>query len=294
MEFEKIKNDLDKISLPVYVQFVAENNGRTCIACQRWHGKIFDKDDPLRPQLPLHPNCRCRYQDIPINGNSTILQAEKQNIASTLVGRYSITAEQADSLAKQIVVAKMEKKELASEKLFLLFNGRYLLSSDGQLMLNAVSGKPISEVYSEWSKMDMLSTQQTVTRKFNYSYQRQGIANTGGVPEGLYYILCSEMRSIMTSPVSHFFGQRGWGSYSWSMHPCKNTNMRERGNFFIHGGSESSSAGCIDLREHDVTLYSFLHRASKNKLYVYVNYFEENIAVSEKNMIFPVLYPMTY
>ena len=188
----------------------------------------------------------------------------------------------------------MENKTLAAENFFLIFNGRYLVSSDGSLMLNAVSGKPVSEKHSSWSKINITGAEQTVTRTFNYSYDRQGIKNTGGIPEGVYYILQSETRSIITSPISHFFGRRGWGSYSWSLHPCKNTNTRERSGFFIHGGSESTSAGCIDLREHDITFNTFLHHSSKKKLYIYIRYPEENVSVSEKNMILPAFNPGSY
>jgi len=294
MDHEKIKSELDRISLPMYVKFIAENNTRTCSECQRFDGKIYDRDDSQRPTLPLHPNCRCKYEDVPITEKSIILQNEKQSIAADIVIKHSVSAELADTLAKQIIIAKMENTTLESGKTFLLFNGRYLFSSDGRLLLNAVSGKPVSEVFSRWSQINIIGAEQTATRTFNYSYERQGIKKTGGIPEGLYFILRSETRSIMTSPISHFFGRRGWGSYSWSLHPCKKTNTRERSGFFVHGGAESTSAGCIDLREHDMTFNSFLHHYPENKWYVYVNYPEENVTVSEKNMVLPALNPQTY
>ena len=294
MDLEKIQVELNRASLPQYIKFVAENNSKTCIDCQRWDGKIFDSNDTNCPILPLHPNCRCKYQNMPTNAQSLTLHAEKQNIVTVLVRKHNISTEHAESLAKQILIAKMENKTLAAENFFLIFNGRYLVSSDGSLMLNAVSGKPVSETHSSWSKINITGAEQTVTRTFNYSYDRQGIKNTGGIPEGVYYILQSETRSIITSPISHFFGRRGWGSYSWSLHPCKNTNTRERSGFFIHGGSESTSAGCIDLREHDITFNTFLHHSVKKKLYIYIRYPEENVSVSEKNMILPAFNPGSY
>lgn len=294
MDLERTQLELNRTSLPQYIKFVAESNNKTCLDCQRWDGKIFDKNAPNRPVLPLHPNCRCKYQDIPANTKISTLHAEKQHTVAALVRKHNISTEQAESLAEQILIAKMENKKLDSESIFLIFNGRYLASSDGSLMLNAVSGKPVSEKHSSWSPTNMTGAEQTVTRIFNYSYERQGIKNTGGIPEGLYYILQSETRSIITSPVSHFFGRRGWGSYSWSLHPCENTNTRERSGFFIHGGSESTSAGCIDLREHDITFNSFLYRSAKKKLYIYIRYPEENVSVSEKNMVLPTFNPGNY
>ena len=84
----------------------------------------------------------------------------------------------------------MENKTLAAENFFLIFNGRYLVSSDGSLMLNAVSGKPVSEKHSSWSKINITGAEQTVTITFNYSYDRQGIKNTGD-PRGsiLYFTI---------------------------------------------------------------------------------------------------------
>lgn len=294
MDLENTQNELDRISMPKYVKFIAEHDSKTCVDCQRWDGKIFDAEDSNRPILPLHPNCRCKYQDMPANEKSLIFHEEKKHTVAMLTRKHNISTAQADVLAKQILIAKMENKKLESENLFFIFNGRNLVSSDGTLMLNAVSGKPVSEKFSPWSKINMTGAEQTVTRTFNYSYERQGIKNTGGIPEGLYYILKSETRSILTSPISHFFGRRGWGSYSWSLHPCENTNTRGRSGFFIHGGSESTSAGCIDLREHDITFNSFLHNSGKKKIYVYISYPEENVSVSEKNMVLPTFTPQSH
>ena len=84
MDLEKTQVELNRASLPQYIKFVAENNSKTCIDCQRWDGKIFDKADFNRPVLPLHPNCRCKYQDIPMNARSSTLHAEKQHTAAVL------------------------------------------------------------------------------------------------------------------------------------------------------------------------------------------------------------------
>ena len=48
-----------------FVCFSAELGKNCCKACQENHGKIFEADDPERPEIPLHPNCRCKY--IPID-----------------------------------------------------------------------------------------------------------------------------------------------------------------------------------------------------------------------------------
>ena len=70
MDLEKIQAELNRATLPRYIKFVAENNSKTCIDCQRWDGKIFDNNDTNRPLLPLHPNCRCKYKNMPTNTQS--------------------------------------------------------------------------------------------------------------------------------------------------------------------------------------------------------------------------------
>ena len=70
-------------------------------------------------------------------------QTEKGEIAATLKSLHSLSDETAAELAEQTIIARMENGVLEKEKLFLLFNGRYLMSSDGQLLLDAVAGKAV-------------------------------------------------------------------------------------------------------------------------------------------------------
>ena len=72
---------------------------------------------------------------------------------------------------------------------FLLFNGRYLISSNGKLILDAVSGKPVEE---DAIKIENHPTEDhvsvaTVSKKFDYSIERQKLKGIGGIPEGIYY-----------------------------------------------------------------------------------------------------------
>jgi SPP1 gp7 family putative phage head morphogenesis protein len=41
------------------VEWLATLEQNTCEECARLDGRIFDLDDPKRPKLPRHPNCRC-------------------------------------------------------------------------------------------------------------------------------------------------------------------------------------------------------------------------------------------
>lgn len=44
------------------MQFVASGDN-TCDECASYDGKVYDKDDPDAPELPIHPNCDCEYED---------------------------------------------------------------------------------------------------------------------------------------------------------------------------------------------------------------------------------------
>ena len=63
---ERKKMDIDKIVQKLakktkIVKFVSEKGVNSCNICRSYHGKIFTEDDPKKPELPLHPNCRCKF-----------------------------------------------------------------------------------------------------------------------------------------------------------------------------------------------------------------------------------------
>ena len=49
------KNGVDRV---VYSGVLDD---RTCWRCRKLFGKVFDVNDPRRPSIPQHPNCRCFY-----------------------------------------------------------------------------------------------------------------------------------------------------------------------------------------------------------------------------------------
>ena len=48
-------------------------------------------------------------------------------------------------IAAQIINARRANSKIKNQPLFLLFNGSKLISSDGKLVLKAVSGVPVSK-----------------------------------------------------------------------------------------------------------------------------------------------------
>lgn len=41
--------------------FTTEDDIHVCPTCYPYHNRIYDNDDPYKPEIPVHPNCRCRY-----------------------------------------------------------------------------------------------------------------------------------------------------------------------------------------------------------------------------------------
>ncbi len=112
--------------------------------------------------------------------------------------------------------------------LSLHFNGQVLQAQGAKkiVYLPAVSGRSIDG-------------------RFNYSHERQKVADQGPIPEGEYWIQPVELQENTWYSLRN--PRAAWGDYWITIHPYPNTETYKRGGFFIHGGSTPGSAGCIDL-----------------------------------------------
>jgi hypothetical protein len=82
----------------------------------------------------------------------------------------------------------------------------------------------------------------------DYSPERQRMRGEGPIPEGRYWITPSEIWEA--GIINWIIGRTtAWGNFRISIHPYPDTDTFGRGGFFIHGGSEPGSAGCIDLTD---------------------------------------------
>jgi len=82
---------------------------------------------------------------------------------------------------------------------------------------------------------------------FDYSAAAQHARGEGPIPEGLYWI---DPRQLVDLEDRWFYGllyEKAWGTDRVTIHPYPDTETYGRGGFFIHGGTEPGSAGCIDL-----------------------------------------------
>lgn len=138
----------------------------------------------------------------------------------------------------RIYIAERGDSELAECPVSLTFDGSRLVMSGAvntgrvsrpSLAFAAVSGKPDEH------------------GRFDYSPERQRQRNIGPIPEGSYWLDPRQMQSLwLKGLLSGSFG-RAWGSHRITIHPFDATATFGRGGFFIHGGADAGSAGCIDL-----------------------------------------------
>ena len=93
MNLEELTKKISAI-LPEYWCFIAEKKGNCCERCRRFDGKIFRDDDPAKPELPLHPHCRCSWRKatvqeslkamIPVNINNQIPSYAEESLDNVI------------------------------------------------------------------------------------------------------------------------------------------------------------------------------------------------------------------
>ena len=62
MELDQIIQMLKGKTEIKLVKFISDKGPGSCEECLKHHGEVFQLDDPNKPKLPIHPNCRCKYE----------------------------------------------------------------------------------------------------------------------------------------------------------------------------------------------------------------------------------------
>ena len=84
MELDKIIQMLKGKTEPKLVRFISDKGPNSCKACLKHHGKIFRADARDKPKLPIHPNCRCKYEEVKESDAKT--QSSDQN--NSKIGQF--------------------------------------------------------------------------------------------------------------------------------------------------------------------------------------------------------------
>lgn len=99
-----------------------------------------------------------------------------------------------------------------------------------------------------------------------YQYMQKE-ADFGPIPEGKYWIRLDEIQSNW---LGRRRSQKAWGNHWVTIHVYPGTKTHKRGGFFIHGGTEPGSIGCIDLTSEMDILVRDLRKESDGKSECYV------------------------
>lgn len=97
----------------------------------------------------------------------------------------------------------------------------------------------------ERSYVYVAASGRRVGSRFDYSLERQDDSGEGPIPAGSYWINPDEL--WQNAWYKFTASSSAWGNYRITLHPYPTTETYGRGGFFIHGGDELGSAGCIDL-----------------------------------------------
>lgn len=268
-------------------KFVTERT-RTgpCAACAKYDGKIFylPGNALQMPSLPIHPNCKCHYEDFTLSQikerNKMIKNVDIQLINTSKrihIQRRRQMSEAAISIQENLTA----EKNISQDEIFFIFNGRYLYSSDGKFIVDAVAGKPTKISTHKWIN----GGSETVVHKslvFDYSKDKQTQKDIGPLPEGVWSFDRDNYGSLLHGNiVKHGLKYKAWGKYHWSLIPSDRTNTfeRKRDSFTIHGGTEYGSAGCIDLKHEIDEFHSYVLKLPQKKIFLYAKYPEETIEI---------------
>ena len=74
MDAEYINQELSKLTLyrrGKYLRFISEKSKTTCEECKKYDKMVFAEDDPSKPKIPIHPNCKCHYKTLYIDSTLT-------------------------------------------------------------------------------------------------------------------------------------------------------------------------------------------------------------------------------
>ena len=100
MELDKIMQMLKGKTEPQLVRFISDKGPNSCKDCLKHHGQIFCADAPDKPKLPIHPNCRCKYELL-TQEESMICQENMQQVKRQLVDYGNQIAAQATQLLEE-------------------------------------------------------------------------------------------------------------------------------------------------------------------------------------------------
>lgn len=100
MNIEELVQYINRITPAHLVRFVSEKGENSCDDCLKYHNQIFEENDKNRPELPIHPNCRCKYEYL-TSSEVTELQNELLKIHNQLISYGNQLANKINQLLEE-------------------------------------------------------------------------------------------------------------------------------------------------------------------------------------------------
>ena len=128
MNIEEIVEYINRLTTPRLLRFVSEKGENSCRECLKYHDQIFEENDKNMPHIPLHPNCRCKYEYL-TNSEVTELQNELRKAHAALI-EYSnqITAKTNQLLAEYAKEIKKHTQLYTTQAVISAFSAVWQLA----------------------------------------------------------------------------------------------------------------------------------------------------------------------
>ena len=209
----------------------SEDGDNTCDECASRDGEIYDSEEDI-PEIPVHPNCRCTITEDVIGPDGRTLSSKSYKPKTPTVVAPN-TAEKSPN--KPAEKATFEKPVNTKPGQYAVFDGKTLtLYQDGKPVMSweAVSG---NEGFQ------------------NSKFEK--IPSVGPIPTGVYVARQEKLQHITPYGLVAGVANKGtwpgslysWGASRIRLEASIETNTYNRDGFYIHGGWEPGSNGCIDL-----------------------------------------------
>ena len=79
MKLDELIQKISDATIPKYWRFSASDSD-CCEMCRSYDGQVFCDGDSTKPKLPLHPNCRCKYERVE-DGEIEIIKKNIENMS---------------------------------------------------------------------------------------------------------------------------------------------------------------------------------------------------------------------
>ena len=141
MELDKIMQMLKGKTEPKLVRFVSDKGKNSCRECLKHHNQIFAEDDKNKPEIPIHPNCRCKYEYISAAQIPDIKESLREVDSRTAIWMQKLSQliqkqiEKINALKQSIVsdYDKMQQAVTAKKMQSALTAGAFLLKVANQI-----------------------------------------------------------------------------------------------------------------------------------------------------------------